>query len=209
MQFEHEHGYVPTEHDWWDHQFSLQFEDWNAGCWEQTHPLRTLLWAAGVTLKAGDIKWTVAQAEVVGEAVQRIADRFDGSPRPAIGGVIIILKTVTEPWWGPVWRWRNKKPAGFRFGGYEDRGKIHMRPHNVNVASLLHEMGHYYDEKHHLSRSYQKQVKQAGIDIETNRFEDFANAFRDWVLCNLEPGARRDYLDRLRVRRMGGAPPRS
>jgi hypothetical protein len=191
-------GHPPGEQDGWDYHFSLQFRDWNAASWEQTYPLRTLLRAAGVTLKAGDVQWTVAQAEVVGRAVQRITDRFDGDPRPVIGGAIVILKTVTNPWWAPLWRWRNKKPRSFRFGGYQYRGKIYMRPHNVRTASLLHEMGHYYDEKRHLSRAYEKQVRQAGLDIDTNRFEDFANAFRDYVLGKLESGVKHDYLDRLR-----------
>jgi RHS repeat-associated protein len=198
-QFEQEHGRPATEQDWWDYQFSLQIENWIAACWEQTYQLRTLLWGAEVTIKAGDIKWTIAQAEVVGEAVQRIADRFDGNVRPFIGGLIVILKTNTDPWWAPLWRWWNKQPADFRFGGYEQGGKIYMRADNVNVGGLLHEMGHYYDEEDRLSRAYQKHVKQAGLDIQTNRFEDFANAFRDYVLGNLMAAARRDYFDQLRV----------
>jgi hypothetical protein len=205
---EPEPGRPPAEHDGWDHQFSLQIENWSAACWEQTRRLRALLRGAGVALKAGDVKWTLAQAEVAGEAVQRIADRFDGSARPFIGGVTIILNTKSEPWWAPFWRWRNKKPASFRFGGYEDRGKICMRADNVNLRSLLHEMGHYYDEKHRLSRGYQKQLGQAGLALETNRFEDFANAFRDFVLCNLEAGVRRDYLARLHNKQIDGASPR-
>mgnify|MGYP000166421576 CR=1 FL=1 len=156
-----------------------------------------------VTIKADDVKWTITQAELVGEAVQRIRNRFGGDVRRFIGGVTIILKTETEPLWAPLWRWWNRQPADFRFGGYEEGGKIYMRADNVNVGGLLHEMGHYYDEKERLSRDYQKRLREAGVAIQTNRFEDFANAFRDYVLGNLMAAARQDYFDQLRIDQTG------
>ena len=182
----------------WDAEFSQQIEGWTAACWEETAPLRELLWEAGVTLRAGERKWTLVQAEAVGEAVRRIADRFEGDARPIVGGVTVVLRTKTEPWWAPLWRWRHRKPATYRFGAYENRGVIHTKPATLQVGAILHEMGHYCDERGRLSRGYRKRVKGAGLEMETNRFEDFANAFRDYVLGRPQAGVRRDYFERLR-----------
>lgn len=187
----------------WDDRFSLQVEDWSAAGWAQMEAPRRLLWEAGIALRAADVRWTVAQVNVVGEVVQRIADRFDGSARPIISGVTIVLQTQANPWWAPLWRWWNRKPAGYRFGAYQNRGKIRVKPNHVNVGSLLHEMGHYYDEKHRLSRAYRAHVKKAGLEIETNRFEDFANAFAAYVLDKPMATARRAYLEELRIRQAG------
>lgn len=184
----------------WDEKFSRQIEGWSAAGWAQTGELRRLLCEAGVTLRAADVKWTVAQVGIVGEAVQRIADRFDGEARALVGGVTIILQSQANPCWAPLWRWWNRKPAGYRFGAYQNRGKICVTPNHVNVGGLLHEMGHYYDEKHRLSRAYQAHVKGAGLEIETNRFEDFANAFAAHVLDKPMVAARRAYLEDLRIR---------
>jgi len=183
----------------WEDRFSRQIEGWSAADREQTYALQRLLWEAGITIRAADVRWTMAQIEALGEAVQRIADRFEGNARPVIAGAAIILRTKADPWWAPLWRWRNRKPAGYRFGAYENRGKICMTANSVNVGGLLHEMGHYYDEKHRLSRAYQAHVKKAGLEIETNRFEDFANAFRDYVLDRPMAAARREYLEQLRI----------
>jgi hypothetical protein len=187
----------------WGEEFSRQIEGWGAACWAETGELRKLLWEAGVTLRAGDVRWTAAQATVVGEAVQRIADRFDGKARPLVGGVTLILQSQASPWWAPLWRWWNRKPAGYRFGAYQNRGKICVTPSYVNVGGLVHELGHYYDEKQRLSRAYQAHVKQAGLELETNRFEDFANAFAAYVLDRPLAAARRGYLEQLRIQQPG------
>ncbi len=172
-QFEEEHGRPPTEQDWWDYQFSLQIENWIAACWEQTYQLRTLLWGADVTIKADDIKWTIAQVERVGEAVKHIAGRFGGDVRRFIGGITVIMQTEVKPWWTKI-----MDPNG-NYGGYEYRGKLYMEP-DTNLAAIVHEMGHYWAEKDDLLSDYWGQVR--AFMIIPDRSEDFAEAFRFYVL---------------------------
>jgi len=174
QQFEQQHGCPPTEQDWWDYQFSLQFAEWIAGFWEHTASLRALLWNAGVTLQRGDIGWRIAQAELVGEAVRRVQDRFGGGIRQFVGGLTVILQSVVKPWWTRI-----TDPKALGYGGYEALGKIFLGP-NMNLSAIVHEMGHYWDEKQGLSREYWNQV--GGSKFIDNRFEDFAESFRHYVL---------------------------
>jgi RHS repeat-associated protein len=182
-QFEQEHGRTPTEQDWWDYQFSLQIENWKAALWEQTFGLRSVLWNAEVTVRAGDLKWTLQQVGVVRDAVQSIADRFGGSVSRFTGGVTIILDTECEPWWGWAWRILFNKP-GIDFGGYQEGKKIHFEADNINVVGIIHELGHYFDKRNHnrISRDYQEELSRVGLAVDTNRYEDFANAFMEFVL---------------------------
>jgi hypothetical protein len=166
-------GQDPTEQDWWDYQFSLQIQDWIATFWEQTYHLRTLLWNADVTIKTGDIKWTIGQAEVVGEAVECVASRFGGDVRRFIGGATVIMQSEVKPWWTRI-----TDPNG-NYGAFEFWGKIYVEP-DTGLAAIVHEMGHYWAEKDHLLRNYWKQV--SGFMIIPDRSEDFAEAFRYYVL---------------------------
>lgn len=105
--------------------------------------------------------------------MQRIGDRFGGDVRRFVGGVTVILETEVKPWWTKI-----SDPRG-NYSGYECGGKIFMEA-DISLAGLIHEMGHYWDEKEHLSRSYWKRVR--AFMIIPDRFEDFAEAFRHYVL---------------------------
>lgn len=165
--------------------------------WPEAEPLRDELWRAGVALRAGDVPWTPEGVEVVAEAVRCVAGYCGGDARELLGGLVLILEARTEPWWGPLWRLWNRKPAGMRFGGYQYRGKIHLRADNVRLATVIHEMGHYVDEKRRLSRAYRRHLRASGLRVQTNRFEDLANAFAAHVLGHSLDAVRRGYLEGL------------
>jgi hypothetical protein len=197
-QFEAEHGKLPTEQDWWDYQFSRQFDEWIAGFWAYTASLRALLWNAGVTIQMGDIGWRIAQAETVGEAVKQIGKRFGGDVRRFIGGVTVILETEVRPWWTPLYR-RLYGGSG-DYNAYEEAGKIHIEPDALGgLEGLVHEMGHYFDEKKgHSLREYKKHLRLAGLPT-TNVSENFANAFAAYVLRTQIAPTKEEYLNQFRV----------
>ena len=183
-------------------------ERWDAGLWSraapelrerwpEAEPLRDALWRAGVTLRARDVHWTPEGMAVVAEAAQRIARRCGGDPRALLGGLVVVLESRTEPWWGLLWRLWNRKPASQRFGGYQNWGRIHIRADNVRLTAMVHEMGHFLDQKHHLSRAYRSYLIAAGLRVQTNRFEDLANALAAHVLERPLDAVRRAYLEAL------------
>jgi RHS repeat-associated protein len=196
-RFEQEHGRPATDQDWWDYQFSLQFDEWIAGFWEYTASLRALLWGADVTIKRGDTGWRIAQAEAVEEAVWQIGNRFGGDVRRFIGGLTIIMNTEAEPWWARLWRWWNKKPADFGFGMYQEGDEIHADTNYVNVGGFLHEMGHYFAGKHRLEGEYKRNLIQAGLSLQTNASEDFANSFSAYVRRSLTEPTRKDFFSQF------------
>ncbi|RPJ39028.1 MAG: hypothetical protein EHM35_03240, partial [Planctomycetaceae bacterium] len=185
-------GQEPTDQDWWDYQFSLQFEEWFPNLWQQTYDLRSVLWNADVTLKADDVRWTLEQAGRVRDAVTCIAERFGGDVRRFIGGVTVVLQSVVMPWWERI------RDPNADFGGYEYWGHVYLEP-TSGVGTILHEMGHYFDEANHLSRAYQKELRGAGLQVVGNRYEDFANAFRVYVLRMQMDPVRERYLDQFRI----------
>jgi hypothetical protein len=183
QEFRQEHnGQDPTDQDWWDYQFSLQFESWIASFWVETYDLRTLLWHAEVTIRSGDVKWTIAQAHLVGDAVRTIGERFGGDVRRFIGGVRITLRRRIMPIW-EVGTWIKDWDASF--AGYEYwGGKIALTP-AAGLGEILHEMGHYADEKRCTpetnSGAYKRYLERQGIDVQ-KRYETFAIDFRKYAL---------------------------
>ena len=155
----------------WDEDLALQAGPELLARWPEAEPLRDELWRAGIIVRAGDVPWTLDALEVAAEGVRRAAERCGGDARALFEGLVLILESRTEPWWAPLWRLWNRKPASVRFGAYQNRGKIHLRAGNVNLAVVVHEMGHYLDEKHHLSRAYRRRLRAAGLRLQTNRFE--------------------------------------
>jgi len=115
-------GQDPTDQDWWDYQFSLQFDEWIADFWDYTASLRALLWNADVTLQRGDIGWRLAQAKLVGEAVRAIGDRFGGDARRFIGGTTVVLQQEVKPWFTKVY-----DPKG-DYQAFEYSGRMYMEP---------------------------------------------------------------------------------
>jgi len=182
----------------WDEYTALQAGAELLARWAQAEPLRDELWRAGVILRAGDVPWTLEAMEVVADGVRRVTARCGGDARELLGGLVLILEIRTEPWWAPLWRLWNRKPASLRFGAYQNRGKIHLRADNVRLATLVHEMGHYLDEKRHLSRAYGRHLRAAGLRVQTNRYEDLANAFANHVLGRPLDAVRQGYLERVR-----------
>jgi hypothetical protein len=174
--------------------------------WPAAEPLRDELWRAGIRFRAGDVPWTPEALEVVADAARRITARFGGDARLLLGGLLLVLEARTEPWWAPLWRLWNRKPAGFAFGGYQYRGQIHLRADNVRLVAVVHEMGHYLDQKHRLSRAYRRHLRAAGLTLVTNRFEDLANALAAHVLDRPLDPVRQAYVERLAWR---GSRPRS
>lgn len=185
----------------WEARLQRQADAAWLAAWSQSEALRETLWRAGIILRAGDVRWTRPEAEIVAAAVERIGERFGASAGRLLAGVTVILRTQVQPWWAPLWRLWNRQPAGTRFGAYENRLKIHLRAGRVSLAAVVHEMGHYVDERHCLSRGYQRYLRrEAGQRVETNRYEDLANAFAAAVLDRPLDPARRAYLERLRAK---------
>lgn len=183
---------------WWDEDLALQAGPELLARWPEAEPLRDELWRAGIIVRAGDVPWTLDALEVAAEGVRRVAERCGGDARALFEGLVLILESRTEPWWAPLWRLWNRKPASVRFGAYQNRGKIHLRAGNVNLAVVVHEMGHYLDEKHHLSRAYRRRLRAAGLRLQTNRFEDMAEALANYVLGRPLDPVRQAYLEGLR-----------
>ena len=181
----------------WDEYLARQAGPELLARWAQAEPLRDELWRAGVILRAGDVPWTLEAMEVVADGVRRVAGRCGGDARTLLEGLVLILETRTEPWWASLWRLWYRKPASMRFGAYQNRGKVHLRADNVRLATLVHELGHYLDERHHLSRAYRRYLRAAGLREETNRFEDLANAFAAHVLGRPLDAVRQGYLEGL------------
>ncbi len=185
-------GQEPTEQDWWDYQFSLQIENWITACWEQTYALRSLLWNAEVTIVAGDVKWSITQVENIGEAVKLIGKRFGGDVRRFIGGVTVKMNSEVKPWFTKLY-----DPGG-DYDGYEFWGTVYLEPDSL-LSSIIHEMGHYFDEKKdHSLQEYKRYLREAGLPTR-NASEDFAVAFANYVLCVPMNVAKEDYLNQLRV----------
>lgn len=181
----------------WDEDLALQAGPELLARWPEAEPLRDELWRAGIIVRAGDVPWTLDALEVAAEGVRRVAGRCGGDARALFEGLVLILESRTEPWWAPLWRLWNRKPASVRFGAYQNRGKIHLRAGNVNLAVVVHEMGHYLDEKHHLSRAYRRRLRAAGLRLQTNRFEDMAEALANYVLGRPLDPVRQAYLEGL------------
>jgi hypothetical protein len=189
----------------WDEHLARQAGPELLARWSEAEPLRDELWRAGILFGAGDVPWTPEAMEVVVEAVRRVAACFGGDARLLLSGLVLVLEARTEPWWGPLWRLWNRKPASLAFGGYQYRGRIHLRADNVRLVAVVHEMGHYLDQKHRLSRAYRRHLRAAGLKLETNRFEDLANALAAHVLGRPLDPVRQAYVERLAWR--GSRPP--
>jgi hypothetical protein len=169
--------------------------------WANTASLRALLWNAGVTIVRGDIGWSIASAELVGEAIQRIGERFGGDVRRFIGGVTIVMQSRVAPWWERI------RDPNASFGGYEYWGTVYLAPIS-NLPGILHEMGHYFDEKAayamghyfvetqgHSLWKYKRHLRRAGLSTEFAS-EDFANAFANYALRVSDP-CRDSYMNQF------------
>jgi RHS repeat-associated protein len=182
-------GQEPTDQDWWDYQFSLQFEGWVSAMWDTTYLMRSLFWNADITLKAGDVKWTLETANRVEEAVKRIGESFGGDVRRFVGDVTVVLQSVVQPIWEKILR------PNQDWAGYEYWGHVYIEP-TSGVGTIIHEMGHFYDMKEHLSGKYKQFLKSTGIKL-SNRSEAFAQDFRLFVLGERMDPARKDYFNQF------------
>ena len=209
-RFQRAHRRDPTEQDWWDYQFSLQIGNWIAALWQQTYGLRTLLWGAGVTVRAGDVQWQVREVATLGKAISRIAQRFGGDVARIVGGATVKKYSQLTPWWN----------MGRRVGGYEDNLTIYMSAAQLALLdkaehAFVHEFGHYFDEKYGLIASFLQKTGgralflkkeytygMASTDVAllycpggvpynnyaaSNPYEDLAVSFEEYVYSNWSP----------------------
>jgi hypothetical protein len=144
-RFEQQRGRPPSEREVWDRRFALLFEGWTDKRWAATRDLRSLLFAAGVTLKPGDARWRLEEVEVVGQTVRCITKAF-GQPVSRIIGGVVIKRTHASQWpLGTYWK---------RCAAWEGMGVVRINTisfaHERAEHVLTHELGHYLQESQDL-----------------------------------------------------------
>ena len=138
------------QQDRWDLGFSRQIAGWSEGQWAVTADLRTLLYKAGVTLKAGDALWTLDEVAVIGQVIGNVAQAF-GAPASRIVGGVTIKRTHASQW--PLgWAW-------VRCYGWEGLGVVRLNDSAFAAPGraervLTHELGHYFQEARGLLRAF-------------------------------------------------------
>lgn len=184
----------------WDQQLRRQVAGWTDVRWVAAADLRSLLYEAGITLRAGDAQWTLDEVATVGQAVRYIARAF-GEPVSRIVGGVTIKRTRASRW-----------PLGFawtRCYSWEGLGVVRLNDSAFAAPGraervLTHELGHYFQERRGLLKAFMRatgghQFNWLGIaqlNLTTYRcggeapnlwlrkagvYEDFAGSFETFV----------------------------
>lgn len=209
---------VPRRWEQWESHFSRQIAGWTDADWAAAADLRWRLYEAGVTLKAGDARWTPGEASTVGQAVGNIAQAF-GEPVSRIVGGAIIRRTRTSRW-----------PLGFagrRCYGWEGLGVVRLNDSAFAAPGraervLMHELGHYFQESCNLIDAFLRatgghQFNWLGIAQlnltpyrcggqapaawceESGVYEDFAGSFETFVFHQIGRPHPSNVLDSTRA----------
>lgn len=187
----------------WDRRFRRQLAGWTDDQGAAAG-LRSLLYEAGVTLKAGNARWRPDEVIIVGQVIGNIAQAF-GEPVSRIVGGVTIKRTHTSKW-----------PLGFAWArcyGWQGLGIVRLNdsafaaPHRAEHV-LTHELGHYFQESRVMLRAYMRatgghQFNWFGLALfnlspyrceedppnqwclDNGVYEDFAGSFETFVYAQI------------------------